>query len=226
MAPLGAPDLAQHLVNYRRYADQKLLPALGRLPLNRVDTATIDRFYAELRQRGSNASTATGAYATATPRCVPARSSGCVQRRGARPPDQLRPGHPHDPKRHPRRPCSAVGRLQAGHGVGLDQPQPGPADHPAGRRAARHPAARGRPGRAAHRDGHGRGPANTSSAGRRQEAPTATGPAPPAATSWPTSGASSPPCCARPPPPAFRTRRPPAGRRPRPCGPSMAASNR
>jgi hypothetical protein len=41
------------LVNYRRYADQKLLPALGRLPLNRVDTATIDRFYAELRQRGS-----------------------------------------------------------------------------------------------------------------------------------------------------------------------------
>jgi hypothetical protein len=41
------------LVNYRRYADQKLLPALGRLPLNRVDTATLDRFYAELRQRGS-----------------------------------------------------------------------------------------------------------------------------------------------------------------------------
>jgi hypothetical protein len=37
----------------RRYADQKLLPALGRLPRNRVDTATIDRLYAELRQRGS-----------------------------------------------------------------------------------------------------------------------------------------------------------------------------
>ncbi len=41
------------LVNYRRYADQKLLPALGRLPLARVDTATIDRLYAELRQHGS-----------------------------------------------------------------------------------------------------------------------------------------------------------------------------
>jgi integrase len=51
--PSVRPISPNTLVNYRRYADQKLLPALGRLPLNRVDTATIDRFYAELRQRGS-----------------------------------------------------------------------------------------------------------------------------------------------------------------------------
>jgi integrase len=51
--PSVRPISPNTLVNYRRYAEQKLLPALGRLPLNRVDTATIDRFYAELRQRGS-----------------------------------------------------------------------------------------------------------------------------------------------------------------------------
>jgi integrase len=51
--PSVRPISPNTLVNYRRYADQKLLPALGRQPLNRVDTATIDRFYAELRQRGS-----------------------------------------------------------------------------------------------------------------------------------------------------------------------------
>jgi integrase len=51
--PSVRPISPTTLVNYRRYADQKLLPALGRLPLNRVDTATIDRLYAELLQRGS-----------------------------------------------------------------------------------------------------------------------------------------------------------------------------
>ena len=51
--PSVRPISPNTLVNYRRYADQKLLPALGRLPLNRVDTATIDRFCPELRQRGS-----------------------------------------------------------------------------------------------------------------------------------------------------------------------------
>ena len=51
--PVGASISPNTLVNYRRYIDQKMLPALGRLPLSRVDTATIDRFYAELRERGS-----------------------------------------------------------------------------------------------------------------------------------------------------------------------------
>jgi len=41
------------LANYRRYMDQKILPALGKVPVGRLDTATLDRFYAELRQRGS-----------------------------------------------------------------------------------------------------------------------------------------------------------------------------
>ena len=47
------PSRPEQPVNYRRYADQKLLPALGRLPSAGSDTATMDRFYAELRQRGS-----------------------------------------------------------------------------------------------------------------------------------------------------------------------------
>jgi len=51
--PSVRPISPNTLANYRRYADQKLLPALGRLPLARVDTATIDRLYAELRQHGS-----------------------------------------------------------------------------------------------------------------------------------------------------------------------------
>ena len=41
------------LANYRRYIDQKILPALGKVPVGRLDAATLDLFYAELRQRGS-----------------------------------------------------------------------------------------------------------------------------------------------------------------------------
>jgi integrase len=39
--------------NYRRCIDLKIKPALGDLAVSRLDTATLDRFYAELRQRGS-----------------------------------------------------------------------------------------------------------------------------------------------------------------------------
>jgi integrase len=39
--------------NYRRCIDLKIKPALGNLPVSRLDAATLDRFYAELRQRGS-----------------------------------------------------------------------------------------------------------------------------------------------------------------------------
>ena len=53
MAPVGPSHLTQHPRQLPALRRPKLLPALGRLPLNRVDTATIDRFYAELRQRGS-----------------------------------------------------------------------------------------------------------------------------------------------------------------------------
>lgn len=41
------------LANYRRYIDQKILPALGKTPVGRLDAVTLDLFYAELRQRGS-----------------------------------------------------------------------------------------------------------------------------------------------------------------------------
>ena len=39
--------------NYRRCIDLKIKPALGDVAVSRLDTATLDRFYAELRQRGS-----------------------------------------------------------------------------------------------------------------------------------------------------------------------------
>ena len=39
--------------NYRRCIDLKIKPALGALTVARLGTATLDRFYAELRQRGS-----------------------------------------------------------------------------------------------------------------------------------------------------------------------------
>ena len=39
--------------NYRRCIDLKIKPALGSLAVSRLDTATLDRFYTELRLRGS-----------------------------------------------------------------------------------------------------------------------------------------------------------------------------
>ncbi len=39
-------------VTYRGYLDRTILPALGHMPLRRLDTATIDRFYTTLRVRG------------------------------------------------------------------------------------------------------------------------------------------------------------------------------
>jgi hypothetical protein len=39
--------------NYRRCIELKITPALGDLAVSRLDTATLDRFYTELRQRGS-----------------------------------------------------------------------------------------------------------------------------------------------------------------------------
>jgi integrase len=40
------------LANYRRLIDQRINPGLGKLPLNRVTTATIDQYLAQLRERG------------------------------------------------------------------------------------------------------------------------------------------------------------------------------
>jgi hypothetical protein len=39
--------------NYRRCIDLKIKPALGEVAVARLDAATLDRFYAELRRRGS-----------------------------------------------------------------------------------------------------------------------------------------------------------------------------
>ncbi|HEY3034022.1 MAG TPA: tyrosine-type recombinase/integrase [Streptosporangiaceae bacterium] len=40
------------LEGYRRQIDQRIIPALGRIPVRRLDVETLDRFYAELRRRG------------------------------------------------------------------------------------------------------------------------------------------------------------------------------
>jgi Phage integrase, N-terminal SAM-like domain len=41
-------------VTYKDYIKRTILPALGHLPLRRLDTATLDRFYSELRIRGGH----------------------------------------------------------------------------------------------------------------------------------------------------------------------------
>jgi len=40
------------LEGYRRQIDQRIIPALGRIPVRRLDVETLDGFYAELRRRG------------------------------------------------------------------------------------------------------------------------------------------------------------------------------
>jgi integrase len=39
-------------VTYKGYIERTILPTLGHLPLRRLDTATLDRFYSELRGHG------------------------------------------------------------------------------------------------------------------------------------------------------------------------------
>jgi len=40
------------VASYRGYLDRVILPALGKLPLGRLDAATLDTFYAQLRKQG------------------------------------------------------------------------------------------------------------------------------------------------------------------------------
>jgi integrase len=42
------------LEGYRRQIDQRIIPALGRIPVRRLDVETLDSFYAELRRRGKD----------------------------------------------------------------------------------------------------------------------------------------------------------------------------
>jgi len=50
---LEVADLAWSTrVTYQGYVDRTILPALGHVPLRRLDTATLDRFYTTLRARG------------------------------------------------------------------------------------------------------------------------------------------------------------------------------
>jgi hypothetical protein len=50
----GVKDLSPTtLEDYRLQINRRIVPALGKLPVRRLDAETLDRFYAELRQRGS-----------------------------------------------------------------------------------------------------------------------------------------------------------------------------
>src|SRR6266542_3384504 len=50
---LEVADLAWSTrVTYQGYINRSILPALGDLPLRRLDTAALDRFYTTLRTRG------------------------------------------------------------------------------------------------------------------------------------------------------------------------------
>jgi integrase len=40
------------LEDYRLQINRRIVPALGNLPVRRLDAETLDRFYAELRKRG------------------------------------------------------------------------------------------------------------------------------------------------------------------------------
>jgi hypothetical protein len=61
--------------NYQRCIDLKIKPALGALAVSRLDAATLDRFYAELRRRGSKCQHCYRRMQGANSPCVPARSS-------------------------------------------------------------------------------------------------------------------------------------------------------
>jgi integrase len=55
---LEVADLAWSTrVTYQGYVDRVILPALGQIPLRRLDTATLDRFYTSLRARGGTGGT-------------------------------------------------------------------------------------------------------------------------------------------------------------------------
>jgi len=55
---LEVADLAWSTrVTYQGYVDRAILPALGHVPLRRLDTATLDRFYTTLRARGGTGGT-------------------------------------------------------------------------------------------------------------------------------------------------------------------------
>jgi integrase len=52
---LGVKEISPTtLEGYRRQIDQRIIPALGRIPVRRLDVETLDTFYAELRRRGKD----------------------------------------------------------------------------------------------------------------------------------------------------------------------------
>jgi hypothetical protein len=51
--PQGRDRRADHARLYRSLIEHKIIPAIGELRLSRVDTATIDRFLAQLSERGT-----------------------------------------------------------------------------------------------------------------------------------------------------------------------------
>jgi integrase len=68
------------LAGYRGYIDRAILPALGKFPLRQLDAATLDAFYARLRQTGGKGGQP---MAASTVRQVHAILSGALKRAAA-----------------------------------------------------------------------------------------------------------------------------------------------
>src|SRR6266536_1630164 len=68
------------LLGYRLQIDRRIIPALGRLPVRRLDVETLDTFYAELRKRGNQHG---GPLSASQIRSVHTVLSGSLQQSGA-----------------------------------------------------------------------------------------------------------------------------------------------
>src|SRR4030095_5785220 len=68
------------LEGYRRQIDQRIIPALGRIPVRRLDVETLDGCYAELRRRGKAGGQPLSA---STVRAVHTVLSGALRQAGA-----------------------------------------------------------------------------------------------------------------------------------------------
>jgi Phage integrase, N-terminal SAM-like domain len=102
-------------VTYKGYIERTILPTLGHLPLRRLDAATLDRFYSELRDRGGGGGRP---MAPATVRQVHAILRRALDQAARWGLDSRQPGGPgpptatrlgRDPTAHPRGGLAASG---------------------------------------------------------------------------------------------------------------------
>jgi integrase len=93
---LEVADLAWSTrVTYQGYITRTILPALGEVPLRRLDTATFDRFSTTLRARGGTGGKPLAAASVRQVHAILRRALGQAARWGGSPPTPQRwPAHP------------------------------------------------------------------------------------------------------------------------------------